>query len=166
MLSIKIICGIIALLAAWALIFRKQLVYEFNRWMREYAFSDQWVIFSGTRAAVLLFILGALALFSGIETINQHQVLKPSVIGRVLENAHEDFKQKNFNRVVVKTTLILQSYPENQGARELLIGAYFSSHQPEKAKEEIENLILYNPNYNFRQGFLAPYKIRVVKKPK
>jgi len=166
MLSLKIICGIFALLAAWALIFRKQLVYEFNRWMREYAFSDQWVIFSGTRVAVLMFILGALALFSGIETINQTQVLKPSVVSKMLVGTYEDFKQKKFDRVIQKSELILKSYPENQGAREYLIGAYFATHQSEKVKEEIQSLIAYNPTYNFRQGFLAPYKIRVVKQSK
>jgi hypothetical protein len=166
MLSIKIICGIIALLAAWALIFRKQLVYEFNRWMREYAFSDQWVIFSGTRVAVLLFVLGALALFSGIETINQTQVLKPSVVSKMLAGNLEDFKLKKFDRVIQKSQLIIKSYPDNQGAREYLIGAYFATHQSEKAKEEIQNLVAINPNYNFREGFLSPYKIRVVKKLK
>lgn len=122
--------------------------------------------FFGTRVAVLLFILGSVALFSGIETINQTQVLKPSVVAKMLEGTFEDFQSKKFDRVIQKSQLILKSNPENQEAREFLIGAYFATHQSEKAKEEIQNLIAYNPGYNFRKGFLSPYKIRVLKKSK
>jgi len=166
MLGLKITSGILALLIAWALVFRKQLIYEVNRWMREYAFSDQWVIFSGTRVAVLLFILGGVALFSGIDTMTQRQVLKPAIVTRLLERARENFENRQFDQVITKMGLILQSTPENLAARELLIAAYFSTKQPEKAKEEIAQLLAYSPQYNFRQGLLANYKIRVVKKTK
>src|SRR5882672_6665224 len=109
---IKIILGFLALIFAWSLLFRTGIIFRLNAWLKEHIFNDQIVLYSRRRLALLLFLLGVISLFSGVENVMK----KPSDPVReaaLFEEAKFDFKSKQFPRVVTICRVLLKSNPKN-----------------------------------------------------
>ncbi len=153
----KILLGLAALLVAWALLFRAQLVYRFNRWMREFAFSDQWVVFSGRRIALLFFVLGCIALFSGLENITENQPVKTRIVGKMLEQAQQEFSKGHYSHAINRCEVVLRSDPDNIQARELIATSYFFSGSNEKAYKEVAQILRLNPTYAMSESPFAKF---------
>src|SRR3712207_573785 len=97
---LKILLGLLALALAWAMVFRTGLVFRINGWMKAHIFNDELALFSGRRVALLLFLLGGIALFSGIENVVEPRPVQTEVIAHLVEYARLQSNSGNYARVV------------------------------------------------------------------
>lgn len=148
----KILTGGLALFLAWVLFFRTRLIYRFNAWMRDHVFNDNLVLFSGQRLAILLLVLGAIALFSGIEQITNDQDLKPKIAAKIISEARTDFINKDYSKVIERCRALIRSNPRNFQAMELLAASYHALGEKEKANEIIYLIIQQEPTYPISKG--------------
>jgi len=155
MLSWRIILGLLALLIAWVLVKQAKLVFKFNAWMRDYVFSDQVILFSGKRVAILLLVLGVISLFSGVEQISRVQSLRPRIAAKIFNQAQKDFLAGDYDKVIQKCNELLKSDPANLPVLELLASTYLSIKQKEKAMECLRKILFINPNYHIDRGPLV-----------
>jgi len=146
MVALKITLGLLAFLLAWIYLFRTGLVYKFNNWMREGIFSDKVVLFSRRRMAILMFVLGSVALFSGLETLIQDHPLSPKIVANIIEQATEDFQKKKYARVVKLCKSVVKSNPKNGEAWKLLASAWWTLGEKKQALMAAENAHQLNPH--------------------
>lgn len=144
---LKIFIGISAILLAWAFVYRTKLIFNLNAWMREYVFSDKLVLFSNRRMAALLLILGAVALFSGVEGVVDVQPIKPNIAAKMIEQARMDFRNRAYAQVITRCKELVRSYPKNEEAWELLANAWWAIGRRPLAMQAMESLIRLNPDY-------------------
>lgn len=149
MVILKIALGFLALAIAWSYIFQKKFIFQINAWMREYVFSDQVALFSGRRVAVLLLILGSLALFSGLQSIIQVQPIKPNIAAQMLSEAHKDFREKKYLRVVNRCRALVRVNPDSAEAWELLVESWWVMGEKSKAREAAKVLLRLQPDHPF-----------------
>ncbi len=154
---LKILLGLFALLLAWVVVFRSGLVFKFNAWMRERIFSDQFVLFSGKRVAVLLLVLGAVSFFSGLEQVINIQQIKPSMAASLLEQARRDFKVRHYTRVINRCKVLVRSNPQDAQAWELLAMSWHSLGEKQKARQAAESLLRLNPQHPFGRSILGKF---------
>lgn len=152
---LKIVLGILALLVAWAYVFRHKIIFAVNAWMREYVFSDHVVLFSGRRLAALLFLLGGLAVFSGISGVINVQVIKPNIAAQMLEEARSDLKKKRYSLVVNRCKELVRSNPREQEAWEMLVIAWWAMGEKDLAKQAAESLLRIDPSNALGKGPIA-----------
>ena len=143
----KIVVGLITLTVAWIFVFRTGLIYRFNEWIRNVVFSDEKVLFSRRRMAILLFILGTIALFSGIDELVREQRLRPGVVANLLEKSHEDFQKKNYKKVVTRCKVLVKSNPKNVEAWKLLAAAWWTLGDKNQARKALEAIRRIRPSY-------------------
>ena len=149
---LKIVLGIAALAVAWAVVFRSKLIFSFNSWVRDRIFSDQLVLFSGRRMAILLVVLGGVALFSGLEGIIDVQTIKPNIAHSMLEQAKNDFRQGKHSRVISRCKELLRSDSKNKEAWELLATACWAIGDKELARQAVESLVRIDPEHPLGKG--------------
>src|SRR5687767_8701331 len=106
---LQIIAGIFALILAWALVLRHKLIFKINAWLRERIFSDELILFSGGRVAVLLIVLGGVALFSGLENVVDLQPIKANIASSILHQARQDLKEGKHRRVINRCKILVRS---------------------------------------------------------
>lgn len=154
---LKIIVGVAAVFVAWLFLFRTGAVFKLNAWMRENVFNDQIVLFSGRRLAILLLVLGGVALFSGIEGIQEEQSIPPKIISRMLEQARDSLIASDYPEVIIRCREVLRSDPNNLIALELTATAWWGLNEKEKARETIREIVKINPNHPLNRGPIARY---------
>ncbi|MCB4756729.1 MAG: hypothetical protein LHV69_06810 [Elusimicrobia bacterium] len=147
MIYLKIALGILALCLAWIVMYRSGLVLRFNAWMRERVFTDQHVLFSGQRVAVLLLILGAVALYSGLEQWSETPVVKPRIASAMLEQARNEFKARRYRGVVNRCKVLVRSNPKNLEAWELLAQSWWASGDKKKAGLAVQAILRLQPKH-------------------
>src|ERR1044071_6646474 len=96
----KIFLGFLALILAWSLLFRSGIIFHLNSWLKENVFNDQVVLYSRRRLALLLFLLGVVSLFSGVENVMQDKGLSPEVIQQLSLEARNSFNKKEYQRTI------------------------------------------------------------------
>src|SRR5438034_1338707 len=129
---IKIVLGIFLLLVAWGYIFQKKLIYKINAWMRDFVFNDQTVLFSGCRVAILLIVLGVIALFSGMQDLITISPLKPQIAAQILEQARHEIANQRFPSAVQRCRILIRSNPNSIEAWEVLVTALSAMGEKEK----------------------------------
>lgn len=154
----KILLGFSALLLAWSLAFRTGLIFRLNAWLKENVFNDQVLLYSRRRLALLLFVLGMVALFSGIENVLKEQKISPEAATNLLNQIQKDFKARDYARVVSICRILLRSEPKNVSAREFLINALWASGSKEDAFREATFLNRIDPANRTAQTILSRMK--------
>lgn len=147
MQTLKILIGILALLLAWIYVYRTKSIFTLNAWMRENVFSDKLVLFSNRRMAVLLLVLGAVALFSGIKDLEEFRPIRPQVAASMLVQAKEEFKNRSYLAVISRCRQLVRSNPKNTEAWELLAGSWWAIGKKKMAFQALQGLLSNNPNY-------------------
>lgn len=145
MVILKITLGVLLLLAAWGYLFQKKLIFKLNAWMREVIFSDQVALFSGRRVAILLLVLGAIALFSGLESFIKPPILQPHIQAQMLEQARQDLANKRHFSVIQRCRYVVKANPDSQEAWELLIETYARMGEKEMARQTAGVLLRLDP---------------------
>src|SRR5258706_8506826 len=131
---IKILIGFLDLFFAWGLLFQAGLIFKINAWIRERIFNDQLILFSRRRLAVLLTLLGGVALFSGVDNVINFQRVNPEVLERVLDQARGEFHLHHYPHVISRCKQILRSSPENLETWELLEMSYWATNEKSQAQ--------------------------------
>lgn len=145
-------------------LFQTKFVYKFNAFMRERVFTDQWILFSGRRLAFLLFLLGGLSLFSGLENIVERQTLPPKIAAQLLEQARNDFQQHRYDMAVRRCRELVRSDPKNVDAWEILAHSYWALGEPKQTLSAAEIILRLNPDHPVGHQLLK--KIRSESKAK
>jgi cytochrome c-type biogenesis protein CcmH/NrfG len=153
MLQLKILLGILAVAAAWLVIFRRSFIFKLNQLMRERVFNDQLVLFSGRRVAILLIVLGGLALFSGISDIRDAQPIPDHIAREIILKAQSDLATGQYHRVVKRTRDLVRSNPKNTDAWELLTQGAWAMGQRDLAKQAVDALLRIDPLNEFGRKF-------------
>jgi cytochrome c-type biogenesis protein CcmH/NrfG len=142
---IKIVLGVLALGLAWAVLFRTGLIFKLNTWMRDNVFNDRLILFSGRRVAVLLLVLGGVALFSGVEDIIEVPPIKSNIAAKMLEDARQDFREARYLEVVRRCKELVRADPKNIEAWELLATGWWALGEKEQAKKAVEVILRIDP---------------------
>ncbi len=146
MVILKITLGILLLLAAWGYLFQKKLIFKLNAWMREIVFSDQVALFSGRRVAILLMVLGAISLFSGLGNFVQGPNITPEVAAQMLEQARQDLLHKEYASAIRRGRQLSKSNPKSIDAWEFLAEAYTRAGDKERARNAATILLRLDPH--------------------
>lgn len=154
---LQIALGLLALLLAWLFLFRKKLLFTINEFMRRRVFSDTLVLFQGRRMAALLFVLGAVALFSGIERVIDVQPIKPKIAAEMLSQAREDLKEGHYTKVVNRCRELVRSDPKNGPAWELLASAWWAMGQKDRAAAAADALLRLDPRHPIARNSIGQY---------
>lgn len=144
--KMKLTFGLLFLGGAWLVLFKSQILFKFNAWMREVVFSDHLILFSGRRLAILLLVLGGLSLFSGLEDFTQFEAIKPEVAAQILDQANDDFKKGRHIRVINWCQVLVRSNPKNIQAWELLANSWWAVGKKSKSYNAIQTLLLLDPD--------------------
>ncbi len=154
---LKIVLGLVALLLAWLFLFRKKWLFTLNEFMRRRVFSDTVVLFQGRRMAALLFALGAVAMFSGIEGVIDVQAIKPHIAAEMQSQAHEDFRLGRYTKVVNRCRELVRVDPKNLDAWELLANAWWAMGQKDRAAAAAEAILRVDPNHSISRSLIVQY---------
>ncbi len=142
---LKISLGFAALFLAWGLLFRTGLIFRLNAWLKENVFNDQIVLYSRRRLALLLFVLGMVALFSGMDSVFHNTSISEEGAANLLSQAQMDFKSHQYLRVVSICRTLLKAEPRNISARELLSQTFWVLSRREEAFHEARILNHFDP---------------------
>ncbi len=145
MTMLKIFLGLLLVGIAWLYIFRKNTVFQLNSWMRENVFNDQVVLFSGKRVAILLFVLGLVAIFSGIKNVIHVQPIPPNIAADMVVQSREYLARKEYIQVVTRCKELVRANPNSTDAWELLISAWSALGEKQLAFQAAENLSRLDP---------------------
>ena len=150
MAILQILLGLLAFLLGWLLLYRRNVLFRINAWLRENVFSDNVILFSGRRLAVLLFVLGLVALFSGVDNVVDEQKVTPQMAEAILEQAKRDLQRNQYSRVVNRSRLLVRSQPQNAEAWELLASAWWAMGEKDKAREAVKALLRLQPDHSLK----------------
>lgn len=151
----KILLGFSSLLLAWGLLFRTGLIFRLNAWLKENVFNDQLVLYSRRRLALLLFVLGIVAMFSGVENIFQGLMSSQEETTNLLAQAHANFRSQKYQRVAIVCRALLRSDPRNIPARELLSNSLWALGQKDDAFREAHILDYFSPGNSTARVLLS-----------
>lgn len=159
----KIILGLLLIFIAWTYLFHNKLIFRLNTWMRENVFNDQVVLFSGRRVAILLVVLGAVALFSGLEGIVQFQEVKPHIAAQIIGQAKQDLAQKKYKNAVYKCRTLLKTNPNSIEAWELLVQIHSRMGEKELARKDAQVLLRLDPAHPLGKSIYLDEKNKIQK---
>ena len=154
---LKILLGLLALLLAWLYIYRTNLLFALNDFMRRRIFSDHVILFQGRRVAALLTLLGIVALFSGIEAMIDVQAIKPKIAAEMITEARDDLRQGHYPKVVNRCKELIRSDPNNVEAWELLSSAWWAIGQKERAAKAADALLTLDPSNPIKNTSIGEY---------
>jgi cytochrome c-type biogenesis protein CcmH/NrfG len=163
MTTLKILLGLLFLGLAWLYVFRKNLVFQLNSWMRENVFNDQVVLFSGKRVAVLLFMLGFVALFSGVKNVIRVESIPPNIAANMIAQSREHLARKEYSQVVARCKELVHANPNSKDAWELLAMAWSAMGETKLSYQAAENLLRLDPQ-NVLAGNIIRRKNETLKK--
>jgi cytochrome c-type biogenesis protein CcmH/NrfG len=155
-----ILLGLLALFLAWLFIYRAKLLFALNEFMRQRVFSDHVVLFQGRRMAALLTLLGAVALFSGVESVVNVQAIKPNIASEMIAQARDDLKGGRYAKVVNRCKELVRSDPKNLEAWELLAGAWWAMGRKDRAARAANSILRIDPNHPIRKSSIGIYAQR------
>lgn len=161
MYILKIVIGLLALVFAWSYLFHNKLVFRLNAWMREYVFNDNVVLFSGRRVAILLVILGALALFSGLENMVLIQPIQPHIAAQIIDQARIDLAKKKYPQVITRCRELIKSNPDYIPAWELLVSAWSEMGEKDLAHQGAMVLLRLDPNHPIGKSVFAKEREKI-----
>lgn len=144
---IKIFAGALAVLIAWVFIFRTPLILKINAWIREHVFSDTLILFSGRRLAVLLLILGVIAIFSGLEEVGDERPIPPNIAVAMIEQAKINLKDGQHSQAIRRAKELVRADPQNREAWDILATAFWANGQKERAVQAAESLLRLDPTH-------------------
>ena len=144
-----IILGILFFFWAGVFLFRTGLIFKINTWMKEYVFSDQVALFSKRRMAILLFILGGVALFSGIEGIMEDDIIRPRIAASLIQLADENFQKGEYQKAIKVSAELLRSNPKNIPALKILAKSYWSLVDKKQALSALKIILALSPHESF-----------------
>lgn len=156
MVILKVALGLSLLVVAWAYLFKKDLIFKLNAWMRESIFSDQVALFSGRRVAILLMVLGALSLFSGLNTFVRPTALPPAIADQILAQAREDLAQKRYPNALRRCRELVKRNPDSIAAWETLIETHSRMGEKDKARQAAFLLLRLDPNNRVAKTISRP----------
>jgi tetratricopeptide (TPR) repeat protein len=164
---LQLFLGSMALLLAYILFFKKSLIFKMNAFMRDYVFADHVVLFSGGRIAILLLILGTVALFSGVDRVTRGQFLRPRIASKIFDQALAADRSGRHDEAVSRCQELLRSDPNNLAALELMATAYTALGQKDQAREALLKILSINPHYPLKNSRIdkATLRHRETKKP-
>lgn len=145
--GIKVLVGFLAVFLAWALIFQTSTIYKFNKWARDILFNDEWILFSGRRISVLLFILGGVALFSGLYGINNSSSSNPNFLVVRLNQGDQELKKGHFQHASEKAREALSLDPQSARAWELLATSWALMGETDRAINALKTLKAIDPHF-------------------
>ena len=140
MTALKIVIGIALLVLAWVYLYRRQFVFRMNAWMRENVFNDHVVLFSGKRVAILLVVLGIVALFSGVRSVVSVQTVPPKIAAELIAQSRTHLMHKEYTQVIRRCRPIVRANPNSKEAWELLVAAWSAMGEKELAFNAAVNL--------------------------
>lgn len=152
---LKIGLGVAALLVAWIFIYRTNLILKVNSWLRERVFSDRLVLFSGRRVAVLLLVLGAVAIFSGLDEVTEVQPIKPNIEAAMLEQARANLGAGQYTQAIRRSRELVRANPKNLDAWETLALAAWASGQKEVAAQAVTTILRLDPYHPIGKSPIA-----------
>lgn len=152
---LKILLGFLFLVLGWSLLFRTGLIFRLNAWFKENVFNDQLVLYSRRRISLLLFFLGIISLFSGIDSVMKDPMISVEGTSHLLEEAQGSFKAKDYKRVVKICRTILKRDSDNIPARELEINALYATGEKDDAQRSALILINFDPQNESAKKILA-----------
>ncbi len=158
---LKILLGLFALVGAWSYIFHNKLIFRLNAWMRENVFSDQVVLFSGRRVAILLTVLGGLSLFSGLENLIELQPVKPRITAEIIQQARVDLGQKKYKQVISRCRELTKTNPDSVEAWELLVSAWSEMGEKEMARQAATVLLRLDPDHSLGKSVFSEERKRI-----
>lgn len=154
MTALTIFFGLTLLVLAWLIIFQKNLVFKLNAWMRENIFNDHVVLFSGRRVAILLFVLGIVAVFSGIRNVIEVPAIPPKTAAEMIAQSREHLAHGEFAQVVNRCKILVRANPSSIEAWELLVAAWSAMGEKDLALKAAENLNRLDPKNALAAGVL------------
>jgi hypothetical protein len=125
--------------------------------MRRRVFSDQVVLFQGRRMAALLFALGAIAMFSGIEGVIDVQAIKPHIAAEMIVQAREDFRLGRYTKVVNRCRELVRSDARNVEAWELLANAWWAMGKKDRAAAAADAILRIEPQHPISKSLIVQY---------
>ena len=159
MQTLKILLGVLAVLLAWTFLFRTNLILKINAWVRENVFSDRVILFSGRRVAILLLVLGAVAIFSGLEEVVEVQPIKPKIAATILDQARQNLNSGEHAHAIRRARELIRSNPKDAEAWRILALAAWASGQKELAGHAVETLLRLDPNDPIRKTSLGKWTL-------
>jgi tetratricopeptide (TPR) repeat protein len=156
MLTMKMMLGLAALLLAWIFLFRREVIFKANAWLRDNVINDRVVLFSGRRVAILLVLLGGISLFSGIEDVIEVQRVQPHVASKIIEEARDDFQRGRFHRAINRSRELVRRDAKNIGAWEILVLANRAIGDQEAAKQALDSLLRLEPDHELGRMLATP----------
>ena len=155
---LKIVLGLAAVFLAWLFVFRSSLVLKVNAWIRNTVFNDQMVLFSGRRVAMLLLILGALAIFSGVDNVVDDQSIKPNVAAAMLDEAQAMVKTGKFDAAMRRLKELLRSNPQNVEAWNLMATAAWAAGKRDVAFHAADAVLRLDPKHPIGRSVIVAEK--------
>lgn len=145
MVFLKIFIGILALFLGWLFLFRKDLVYKANHWIRTTVFDDQLALYSGQRIASLLLILGCVALISGLDNSFYLEMLKPYQTSRQLNRVRNEFERKHYAHAIQKGQEYLVRKPNDVEVMGLVALSYYMNGDLKNAQSMVSQMMKIEP---------------------
>ena len=137
---IKIVIGMLFLLASLGYLYRPGWVLTVNAWARALVFNDSHVLHYRRRWGLPLFIAAAVFLITGFGNLAQQNV-RPSA---ELWLAYRAFLSHEYRHTIVQCEGILAQDPENAQAWSLLGSAWSAMGNQEKAKKAWDRSLALN----------------------
>lgn len=144
---LKVSVGVVLLLSAWLVLFRTGLIFKLNAWIRENVFSDNVILFSRRRMAILLLLLGSIALFSGIEGLVDERKIQPRIAAEIIDLAEADFQKQRYENVIKRCRDVVRSDAKNLKAWRLMAASWWATNQKKQALQALEAIRQIDPSY-------------------
>lgn len=129
--------------------------------MREFVFSDQVVLFSGRRVAILLIALGGISLFSGLENFIAPKAIPPKIVAQMLEQSRTDFSKKRYAQVISRCRSVVKANPDEVEAWSLLVETYSRLGEKDLAREGANVLLRLDPNHSLGKSIFRNERERI-----
>ena len=143
---LKILIGFLALGLAWSLLFKTGIIFKINTWIKENIFNDQVVLYSRRRLALLLFFLGIVSLFSGVEKVVRAPEIGGDRIDQMIVEAKLNLKNRDYQRVLKICRVLIKSNPKNIQVREMEVSALWALGQKKEAHHVVMILQALDPS--------------------
>ncbi len=143
---LKILIGFLALALAWSLLFRTGIIFRINTWLKDNIFNDQVVLYSRRRLALLLFVLGLVSLFSGIEKVMETSSMSTERAEKLFEDAKISLRAGQHQRVVTLCRILLKSDPKNILLREMEVNSLWAMGDRKETQKAVRILLVLDPS--------------------
>ena len=126
MIILKLAFGAVFFLLGWVYLYKPNLIVALNRVARDVFFNDRSILLQRKKASILFFCLALLALYMGVTSFikSYEQAGRGTwIVNRkhyLLYNAMQDYAAKRYSVSAQKYAKILEMYPNDPKAIEML----------------------------------------------